>query len=53
MTTCILCAVGDQPVKMKRQWVHHFPTFGRIIICEAMAIKPSTDREPESKALAF
>ena len=38
---CPLCAVGDIPFKMKRQYVHHIPTTGRIIVCEDATLKPS------------
>ena len=37
---CAFCAIGDQPVKMKRQWIHHVPETGHIIVCDAMRLKP-------------
>ncbi len=36
--TCVHCAFGLDPVKMKRQWVHYFRD--RIAICEDRNIKP-------------
>jgi hypothetical protein len=42
MTTCPLCKVGHQPVKLRRQWVHHFACLGRIIICHAKLLKPGS-----------
>lgn len=40
MITCPLCDVGHHPVKLRRQWVHHFAELGRIIICVAKNLKP-------------
>jgi hypothetical protein len=42
MTKCPLCDVGHRPDKMRRQWIHHFPQIGRLIVCEAMALKPQS-----------
>lgn len=39
---CSICASGGAPTKLKRQWVHHFPNTGRIIVCEAMTLKPGS-----------
>jgi hypothetical protein len=38
---CKLCAVGDEPVKLRRRWVHHFPDVGRLVVCEARTLKRS------------
>lgn len=37
---CIHCACGRQPVKMRRQWVHHFRGEGRIVVCTELGLKP-------------
>ena len=37
---CVFCAIGDLPVKMKRQWIHHVPETGHIIVCETKRLKP-------------
>lgn len=37
---CHLCALADEPVKMKRQWVHHNAKTGRLIVCTAHDLKP-------------
>ena len=37
---CVHCAAGLEPVKMKRQWVLHFPETGRIVVCEDATLKP-------------
>ena len=37
---CILCFVGAERVKLKRQWVHHIPQLGKIIVCVEMQLKP-------------
>lgn len=37
---CVFCDIGLKPVKMKRQWVHHIPSEGRIIVCEVAMLKP-------------
>ena len=39
-TACVHCAAGLEPVKMKRQWVHHFPGDGRIAVCADRNLKP-------------
>lgn len=39
---CAFCSQGDAPFKMKRQWVHHVPTAGRLFICEAKTLKPGS-----------
>lgn len=38
---CEFCASGRSPTKLKRQWVHHSPATGRIIVCTAHNLKPS------------
>jgi C4-type Zn-finger protein len=38
---CPLCAVGDKPFKMKRQFVHHIPATGQIVVCTDATLKPS------------
>jgi hypothetical protein len=35
---CKLCAVGDEPVKLRRRWVHHIPDVGRLVVCEARTL---------------
>jgi hypothetical protein len=37
---CVHCAAGLEPVKMKRQWVHHFQETGRIVVREDATLKP-------------
>jgi hypothetical protein len=37
---CSHCAAGLEPVKMKRQWVHHFRGDGRIAVCTDRNLKP-------------
>lgn len=37
---CKLCQYGMEAFKMKRQWVHHDSTSGRIIVCTAHDLKP-------------
>jgi hypothetical protein len=39
-TACVHCAAGLEPVKMKRQWVHHFGGDGRIVVCADRNLKP-------------
>ena len=39
-TACVHCAAGLEPVKMKRQWVHHFRGDGRIAVCTDRNLKP-------------
>jgi hypothetical protein len=34
------CVAGLEPVKMKRQWVHHFSGDGRITVCADRHLKP-------------
>jgi hypothetical protein len=38
---CSHCDLGLAPTKLKRQWVHHSPATGRIIVCTAHDLKPS------------
>jgi len=37
---CVHCAAGLEPVKMRRQWVHHFRGDGRIAVCADRNLKP-------------
>jgi hypothetical protein len=37
---CLQCATGLEPVKMKRQWVHHFRGDGRIAVSADRNLKP-------------
>jgi hypothetical protein len=37
---CVHCVAGLKPVKMKRQWVHHFSGDGRITVCADRHLKP-------------
>jgi hypothetical protein len=39
---CIFCDHGHQPIKLHRQWVHHFPRLGQLIVCPAMEPKPGS-----------
>jgi hypothetical protein len=39
---CIHCACGAQPVRLKRQWVHHFRDTGQIVVCTGVGLKPSS-----------
>lgn len=36
---CIFCTLGLKPTKMKRQYVHHIPREGRIVVCMDSGIK--------------
>lgn len=38
---CPHCAAGHQATKMKRNWIHHDPKTGRLIVCVAHELKPS------------
>ena len=40
--TCDPCAGGHPPIKLKRQWVHHFKSTGRVIVCTAHDLKPGS-----------
>ena len=37
---CVFCDLDLPPEKMKRQWIHHIPSEGRIIVCEVKNLKP-------------
>jgi hypothetical protein len=37
--TCMHCACGLQPVKLKRQWVHYFRSEGRTEVCPDKGLK--------------
>jgi hypothetical protein len=39
---CSLCAVGDKLFKMKRQYVHHIPATGQIVVCVEATLKPQS-----------
>lgn len=39
---CDQCADGHPPIKLKRQWVHHFKATGRVIVCAAHDLKPGS-----------
>ena len=39
---CVLCSVGAELTKLKRQWVHHIPQLGKIIVCQEMQLKPAS-----------
>ncbi len=34
MEKCAQCAAGLNPVKLKRQYVHHDRKTGKIVVCE-------------------
>ncbi len=31
--TCMHCEFGDEPVRMRRRWIHHFKDTGQIVVC--------------------
>lgn len=37
---CIFCDLDLPPEKMKRQWIHHIPSQGRIVVCDVKNLKP-------------
>jgi len=39
---CEHCHCGHPPIKLKRQWVHHFKATGRVIVCTAHDLKPGS-----------
>jgi len=39
---CVHCETGHVPTKLKRQWVHHWPNTGLIIVCTAHDLKPGS-----------
>lgn len=39
---CALCRYGMEVTKLKRQWVHHDSTSGRIYICSDRILKPGS-----------
>jgi len=43
---CIFCDLDLPPVKMKRQWIHHIPSLGRIVVCETRTLKPGAWSAP-------
>lgn len=40
MGKCVFCTIGDLPVKMKRQWIHHIAETGQIFVCHDATLKP-------------
>lgn len=38
---CTLCRYGMEVFKLKRQWVHHDSTSGRVYICTDRVLKPT------------
>jgi hypothetical protein len=39
---CVFCDIGLKPDRMKRQWVHHIPREGRIVVCQVVGLKRSS-----------
>ena len=39
---CVFCDLDFKPVKMKRQWIHHDPKTGKLIVCTAHDLKPGS-----------
>jgi hypothetical protein len=39
---CVFCDLGNEPVKLKRRWVHHVRREGRNIVCQAKMLKPGS-----------
>jgi hypothetical protein len=39
---CVHCQCGLQPVRLKRQWVHHFRDTGQVVVCEDKNLKPGS-----------
>lgn len=37
---CMHCRLGRLPVKLRRQWVHHFPHDGSLVVCVEAGVKP-------------
>lgn len=38
---CVFCDIALQPVRLKRQWVHHVRGTGRLIMCNFRNLKPA------------
>ena len=38
---CILCDLNLEPIKLRRNWVHHLPKRGKLIFCNARNLKPA------------
>lgn len=36
---CLFCDLNVEPIKLRRQWVHHRP--GRLIVCPVKNLKPT------------
>lgn len=36
---CVFCDLNLDPVKLRRRWVHHIPSEGRLIACEVKNLK--------------
>ncbi len=36
---CVFCDLDLEPVKLRRRWVHHVPSEGRLIFCEVRNLK--------------
>ena len=39
-TGCVFCDLNLEPIKLRRQWVHHRP--GRLIVCPVRNLKPGS-----------
>ena len=37
---CVFCDLNLEPIKLRRQWVHHIPRRGKLIFCHARNLKP-------------
>lgn len=54
--TCVHCAFGLVPVRLRRQWVHYFRSEGRTVVCvdrhkpERLAAATMNDHGPVTVA---
>ena len=39
---CVFCDLNIRPTKMKRQWIHHIPSEGRIVVCKVFGVRSNT-----------
>jgi len=37
---CVFCDIGIEPVRLRRNWVHHIRGSGRLIRCNFKNLKP-------------
>ncbi len=39
---CVFCDLNDEPLKLRRRWVHHSSKSGRIVVCGVRNLKPES-----------